>query len=175
MCAFNILEEKGYLYRPGTAYIFDVRNSTEPSLNFAYASESIHNVLSKAGELLEIYIYRQLHKSGYFTEVVRGQTVQWLSDKPKICNEFDLIATKGFHSVFIECKGRSRIDQDVYFKIKQLTDYFGNRSKCVVISTADESETDTNNKTKAELMNIITIGDSDIENTAEILRRKMMD
>lgn len=175
MHAFNILEKKGYLYRPGTAYIFDVRNSTEPSLNFAYASESIRNVLSKAGELLEIYIYRQLHKSGYFTEVVRGQTVQWLSDKPQICNEFDLIATKGFHSVFIECKGRSRIDQDVYFKIKQLTDYFGNRSKCVVISTADESETDTNNKTKAELMNIITIGDSDIENTAEILRKKMKD
>lgn len=177
--AFKVLEEKGYLYQPGKYSILNLKNNSKNNsslvLNFAYASESIHNVLSKAGELLEIYIYRQLHKSGYFTEVVRGQTVQWLSDKPQICNEFDLIATKGFHSVFIECKGRSRIDQDVYFKIKQLTDYFGNRSKCVVISTADENETDTNNKTKAELMNIITIGDSDIENTAEILRKKMMD
>lgn len=173
MKAFNILEKKGYLYRPGDALMFDKTSSTEPILNFAYASESIHNVLSKAGELLEIYIYRKLHKSGYFAEVVRGQTVQWILDKPKICNEFDLIATRDFHSVFIECKGRKRIDQDVYFKIRQLTDYFGNRSKCVVISTAEESETDTNNKTKAELMNIITIGDSDIENTAEILYEKM--
>lgn len=173
--AFRILEKKGYLYKLGNSYMFDITSNPEPVLNFAYASESIHNVLSKAGELLEIYIYRQLHKSGYFTEVVRGQTVQWLLDKPKICNEFDLIATKDFHSVFIECKGRKKIEQDVYFKIKQLTDYFGNRSKCVVISTADESETDINNKTKAELMNIITIGDSDIENAAEILYQKMKD
>ena len=126
--------------------------------------------MTKAGDILEIYSYFTTCEKGYFDEIACGYRFRW--DDDKVNNELDLVLTKGFQSVIVECKARSRLDQNFYFKLNSLVDMFGIGTKKVLVTTANtENEDNRMQMERGKMMGIITISEvDDICDIAEKLR-----
>ena len=135
---------------------------------FSYLNDDVKRVLTKGGEILEIYSYYQVCETDYFDEVACGYRFRWNGD---INNELDLVLTKGFSSIIVECKARTKLDQNFYFKLNSLVDIFGIGTKKVLLTTAKTNEGD--NKMQSErgtMMGIATISEiDDIQKISERL------
>lgn len=103
--------------------------------SFAYASQAIKELLTMEGRILEVYVYHKL-KGSVFDDVVSSYEIGW--EDTEVKNELDVIATKGFSSLFIECKARGDLNQDFYFKLISLTEQFGINAKAVLIADTQE-------------------------------------
>lgn len=123
---------------------------------FRYSHPDIRSVLTKAGEILEICTYFALCEQGCFDEVACGYQFRWSGDQ--VSNELDLVAVKGFQSVIVECKARSKLDQNFYFKLSSLVDMFGIGAHKVMLTTADLSK-DVNSmqQERGEMMGVTTL------------------
>ena len=113
-----------------------------------------------AGNILEVYTYHTIKNHGLFDDVVSSYEINWGDTSQN--NEFDFIVTKGFRSLVIECKAKSKIEQDVYDKLNGLTTNFGINTTAVLITATDENtlHPDTNNDEKriyGEMKDIITV------------------
>lgn len=146
------------------------------SVSFTYASKQIKELLTIEGKILEIYVYYAAKKSGLFDDVVTGIELEW--NNSGVRNEFDCILTKGFRTIFVECKARRNINAEPYYKLKSLTDQFGINAVPVMITDTNENIGDSrtaNNVTqreRGEMMDIVTVWEqSDIENIAPNLLR----
>lgn len=130
-------------------YLINLRpniTSKGTSLSFAFASMQIRQLLTVEGRILEIYVYHKLRETWKFHDIVSGCTLKWEGDGS--FNEIDCIATKGFRSLFIECKARSVIEEKFYTKLARLRDKFGINTIAVLIADTNEqpgSETALNN------------------------------
>lgn len=71
-------------------------------VSFVYSSPRIKKLLTNAGEMLKVYAYYDVLKTGYFDDVACGYEFKWEPDGIK--NELDLVLTKGFRSIIVECK-----------------------------------------------------------------------
>ncbi len=91
--------------------------------SFVYSSPRIKSVLTKAGEILEIYTYYEVLKEGFFDSVACGYQFSW--EKGDVFNELDLVLTKGFSSVIVECKAVLQLEQDYYHKLNSIAEHFG--------------------------------------------------
>ena len=70
---------------------------------YTYKNNAVRQVLSKAGNILEDYLYRQLCLSGLFTDVQLGYTFQ--SKDGMVENEIDCIGIVGGRdAIFFSCK-----------------------------------------------------------------------
>jgi hypothetical protein len=157
----------------GKKYILpDFVNNQDVLYAFSYQDEEIRSVLTKSGEILEIYTYFQLCEQGFFDEIACGYHFRWNGE---IQNELDLVLTKGFSSIIVECKARTKLSQDFYFKLNSLVDIFGIGAGKVLITTAVTEEGDNKMQTeRGNMMGITTISNvNDIENIAEKLREFM--
>lgn len=120
-------------------YIFDLEiDANGHKASFTYASWSIKELLGMSGRMLEVYVYHKLKANGEFDDVVSGYKVNWGAGKKNITNEYDCIATKGFRSVFIECKARKDVDQNFYYKLKALAS--GINPIIALVVDVDEAE-----------------------------------
>lgn len=133
--------------------------------SFHYADDDVKKVLTKAGEILEIYCYFKVCETGFFDEIACGYRFKWEED---VNNELDLVLTKGFSSLIIECKARSKLDQNFYFKLNSLVDMFGIGSQKILLTTADTATGDNKmQEDRGRLMGVITISEvEDIEDIA---------
>ena len=140
-------------------------------IGFQYSNDDIKNVLTKAGDILEIYTFFKLCEEGYFDEIACGYRFSWEDDK--INNELDLVLTKGFQSLIIECKARSKLDQNFYFKLSSLADLFGIGVNKVLLTTAKTDEGDNRmQKERGNILGIRTISDIDeIQNIGDELKK----
>ncbi len=154
---------------------------------FEFANENVKDVLRKAGEMFEVHCYYEILKSGYFDEVATGYEFHWEDEKVK--SELDLVLTKGFTSIFVECKATIRLTQEYYLKLNSLVDMFGINAKKVILTTAytDEPESPTNQvssfdgynradnatqKKRGMLMDVETINSStDLMDVAEAFKK----
>ena len=127
---------------------------------FRYSNEDIKRVLTKAGDILEIYTYFTVCEKGAFDEVACGYRFRWKDEK--INNELDLVLTKGFQSLIVECKARSKLDQNFYFKLNSLVDMFGIGAHKVLLTTAQTDEGDNKmQQDRGNMMGITTISEID--------------
>lgn len=112
--------------------------------SFEFSNANVKDVLRKAGEMFEVHCYYEILKSGYFDEVATGYEFHWEDENVK--SELDLVLTKGFTSIFVECKATIKLTQEYYLKINSLVDMFGINAKKVILTTAytDEPESPTN-------------------------------
>lgn len=152
----------------GKQYLIPERTDGEMS-GFRYSHPDIKQVLTKAGEILEICAYFAICETGWFDEVACGYRFHWEGDR--VNNELDLVLTRGFQSVIVEAKARTRLDQDMFFKLTSLADMFGIGTHKVLLTTADAEYGDNEMQMeRGKMMGITTISDiGDIQNIADTL------
>lgn len=142
---------------------------------FRYSDPDIKCVLTKAGDILEIYTYFTLCEKGWFDEIACGYRFRW--EDEKVNNELDLVLTKGFQSLIVECKARSKLDQNFYFKLNSLVDMFGIGAHKVLLTTANTDDNDDNRmqRERGNMMGITTISEiDDIQNIADRLMELLL-
>lgn len=146
-------------------YINNYVQHEDHTVSFSYASQSIKELMTTEGRILEIYIYHKLKTQGYFDDIVSSCKVEWENERNS--NEFDCILTKGYRSLFIECKARPDIQQDFIYKIKGLEKHFGVNSQAVLIADTHDSgksyerrEANLSQECRAEELGVISISDN---------------
>ncbi|MCD8148325.1 MAG: hypothetical protein LUE92_01925 [Clostridiales bacterium] len=154
-------------------------NADHPSrISFAYISPRIKKLLTSAGEILKIYTYYQVLKTGYFDDVACGYEFDWEKDGVK--SELDLVLTKGFRSIIVECKAVEKLDVEYYHKLYSIAEHFGiGTIKVLVGNTCEKNdrgvlELNQVQRSRGNQMNIVTIfGEESIRNIGEVLVRMM--
>ena len=145
------------------------------TISFRYASPSIKKLLTTAGEILELFTYYEVLKTGYFDDVACGYEFQW--ERGGVVNELDGVLTKGFRTIIIECKARINLDQNFYHKLLSIANQFGIAVTKIMIANTYENTDSINevNDTMVERgsqMDIITIREpEDIKNIGETLMK----
>lgn len=152
----NYFREKGY--------VINLKTTGDGKMSFTYATRQIKELLTTAGKMLEVYTYHKVKESGKFDDVVSGYEVNWENSDVK--SEFDCILTKGFRSLFVECKARSVIDQNFYHKLKDLAEKFGINATAVLIADTrekdfyDSAAVNDMQRERGRMLNVVTIWDS---------------
>ncbi|MCD7854279.1 MAG: hypothetical protein LUG66_01520 [Clostridiales bacterium] len=144
------------------------------TVSFTYAGSKIKELLTTAGKILEIYIYHKVMESGEFNDVVCSHEINW--EETDVKSEFDCIITKGFSSLFIECKARPYIEQDFYFKLNGLMRKFGINAKAVLIADTMEKDSrdnalnNTMQRKRGDMIDVVTVYNRrDIANIGDTL------
>ena len=149
---FDFFSENGYLINT-TIY--------QNKISFTYATRRIKELFTTEGKMLEIYVYHKLKELGKFDDVVSSFEIDW--ENTALKNEFDCIVTKGFRTIFIECKARTELEQDFYYKLSSLAEHFGINSTVVLVAdTEEKKDTEVSKKNsiqrqRGNMMNVITI------------------
>ncbi len=98
----------------------------------------ISKIFTKAGNLLEEYVYYEACKTGWFDDVQTGYKFRWEFDEVE--NELDCVLTKGYKSVLVECKSVKTPDESFYLNLDSLADHFGIGQKKVLIMISNTGE-----------------------------------
>ncbi len=137
------------------------------SISFIYATTQIKDLLTLEGRILEVYIYHKLKSCGYFDDIRSSFEINWENNFSK--NEFDCIVTKGFSTVFIECKATGELSLDYYTKLFALSNTFGINMTAVIVADCIENEENQQLIEHGEDFNIITISGKNIKNVSSIV------
>lgn len=130
-------------------------------LSFTYATQRIKELLTTAGKMLEVYTYHKVKELGRFDDVVSSFEIDWEGTDVK--SEFDCILTKGFRTLFVECKARLDIEQEFYYKIAELKDQFGINATAVMVADTQEKPFYTSapvnamQRRRGNMMDVVTI------------------
>lgn len=154
-------------------FISNVRISGD-RMDFVYATRQIKDLMTTAGKMLEVYTYHKARETGKFDDVVSGYELRW--ENTEVLSEFDCIVTRGFQSLFIECKAQIKIDQDYYYKLDSLARQFGINARAVLIADTQEwsgshfAAINEMQRQRGAMMNVITVWDSnEIQNIGKTL------
>lgn len=165
----RFFQKRGYIINVE----FEEKNSS--NISFTYATRQIKELLTKGGRMLEVYVYHKVRESGLFDDIMSGFEIEW-EDNPENKNEFDCIITKGFQTVFVECKAVGMMEQVHYYKLKVLAEQFGINVIMVMLrDTQEKSYHDTaklnrNQEERGKKLDIITVREQEeIEHIDEIL------
>ncbi|MBQ9082961.1 MAG: DUF1887 family protein [Clostridia bacterium] len=138
-------------------------------VSFEYASQRIKKLLTCAGEILEVYTYYQLLRTGYFDDVACGYEFRWQDGEVR--NELDIVAVKGFRSVIVECKAVHKLELDYYHKLHSIAEHFGIGTKKVLVGNTysnHDAVLEASNqmqRTRGNQLGIITVhGEENIKN-----------
>ena len=147
-------------------------------VSFVYSSPRIKKLLTNAGEMLKVYAYYDVLKTGYFDDVACGYEFKWEPDGIK--NELDLVLTKGFRSIIVECKSVVELKLDYYHKLYSIADQFGIGTTKVLLgntyahSNIVANEVNTIQRRRGSQLHIKTISSEDeIVNIGETLKNLM--
>ena len=154
-------------------------NKKDPRLvSFRYTSSRIKHLLTVAGEILEIYTYYQVLKTGYFDDVACGYEFCWENGEVK--NELDIVLTKGFRSIIAECKAVQQLDLIYYHKLHSIAEHFGIGTIKVLIGNTYRNNDNAINsanrmqRTRGEQLGIKTISnEKQLVNIGETLIKLM--
>ena len=135
--------------------------------------EKVKSIFSKAGEILEIYVYFEACAIGWFDDVQSGYQFRW--EFGEVSNEMDCVLTHGYRSLLVECKSTRDGSEDFYLTLDSLADHFGIGYKKVLIMVTDTTtEQYRNFKSRGEQMDIITIsGRQELDRIGQRLREIM--
>lgn len=142
-------------------YVINLAISSDGKMSFTYATRQIKELLTTAGKMLEIYTYHKVKELGRFDDIVSNFEIDWEGTEVK--SEFDCILTKGFRTLFVECKARSDIEQEFYFKLASLAEQFGINATAVLIADTQEKSFYDNapvnamQRKRGNMMNVVTI------------------
>ena len=145
-------------------YINNYRKQDD-KISFTYCTHQVKQLLTSGGRILEIYTYHKCRELGVFDDVVSGYEVNW--EETDVKSEFDCILTKGFRTLFVECKACSVLDQDYYYKLSCLAQKFGINATAVLVADTQEKEwydhapTNTMQRNRGLMLQIITVWQKD--------------
>ncbi len=148
-------------YFKGKGYVINLVVSSDGRMSFTYATRQIKELLTTAGKMLEVYTYHKVKELGRFDDVVSSFEIDWEGTDVK--SEFDCILTKGFRTLFVECKARSDIEQEFYFKLASLAEQFGINATAVLIADTQEKSFYDNapinalQRKRGSMMDVVTI------------------
>ena len=143
--------------------------------SFSFTSHRIRELLSKEGEIAEIFVYCEALKTGAFDDIRKGFGFSWYGSRVE--NELDVVLTKGFCSMIIEVKAVERLDMNYYHKLHSLVSQFGIGSKAVIVNNdyRNNSFFANNNALQTERGNLLSIktfsGREEVESIGEGLER----
>lgn len=107
---------------------------------YCFVTPAFRDLFSTEGKILEVYVYHKLLASNAFDDVTSSYEIVWDRGYSGlfINNEFDVLLTKGFQFIAVECKCTSELRPDYYFKLKALAEYFGGESHtlCTLVHSA---------------------------------------
>jgi len=146
-----------YFYSKG--YIINLITSPDRKMSFTYATRQIKELMTTAGKILEVYTYHTVKETGRFDDIVNGFEINW--EQKNVINELDCIITKGFRSLFVECKARPDIEQDFYYKLALLTKQFGINATPVLIADAQDTNDNKIQRMRGEMTDVVTIWKKD--------------
>ena len=120
------------------------KNTEDPRLvSFVYSSPRIKKLLTREGEILAVYAYYDVLKTGYFDDVACG--CEFSREPGGVKNEPDLVLTKGFRSMIVECRAVAQLKPDYYHEIHSIADQFGpGTAKVLLGNTYGSSNEDVN-------------------------------
>lgn len=154
--------EKLINYFVGKGYIINLYTAPDGKMSFTYATRQIKELLTTAGKMLEVHTYHKVKECGRFDDVVSSFEIDW--EETEVKNEFDCIITKGFCTLFVECKARFDIKQEFYFKLASLAEQFGINATAVLIADTQEEKSfydnapiNTMQRKRGNMMNIVTV------------------
>ncbi len=160
-------------------YVLDLSITPDGRMSFTYATRRIKELLSTAGKMLEVYTYHKIKELGKFDDVVSSFEIDWEETGAK--SEFDCILTKGFRTLFVECKARSDIEQEFYFKLASQVEQFekiGINATAVLIADTQEKSFYDNapvnamQRRRGSMMDVVTIWKPDeVNNIGHTLLR----
>lgn len=135
---------------------------------FEFKSKPFKDILTKEGEILEVYTYYKAKETNYFDDIAQG--IEFGLKDSNVFNEMDCILTKGQRMMFVECKATQKLKQDYFYKLKCIADHYGIEPIPVLVSN-QYLQSDKNfaggqatNKMQMERGNdldVITISDPD--------------
>lgn len=152
-CLMEYFNDKGY--------VINLSISPDGKMSFTYATRQIKELLTTAGKMLEIYTYHKAKELGKFDDVVSSFEIDW--EDTEVKSEFDCILTKGFRTLFVECKARSDIEQEFYFKLSSLAERFGINATAVLVADTQERSFYDNapvnaiQRKRGSMMDVVTI------------------
>lgn len=138
------------------------------------ADKKVKRIFARAGEILEIYVYFEACRTGWFDDVQTGYRFRWEFDD--VTNELDCVLTKGYRSLLVECKSTKDMDESFYLTLDSLADHFGIGCKKVLIAVTDTNGSSYGNYvSRGKQMDIITISQkTDLDRIGEKLKEIMM-
>ena len=142
-------------------YVLNLVITPDWKMSFTYGTRRVKELLTAAGKLLEIYTYHEAKASGGFDDIVSSFEIDWGGTEIK--NEFDCILTRGFRTLFVECKARTALEQEFYFKLSSLAEQFGiNASAVLVVDTQEKNFPDIAaanalQRKRGSMMNVVTV------------------
>ncbi len=140
-------------------------------LSFRYKNKQVHECISKAGNILELYVYmltneiNQKYPNSYDDIDISvyvdwdGITYDGQNSEKDTKNEIDVMVTKGLVPIFISCKN-GEVQKSALYELKTVADYFGGEYAKMVLVTSYISIDDESKEyiiKRAEDMNITVI------------------
>ncbi len=145
----------------------------ENRLEFRYKSSEIANLLVNEGVWLELIVYFTVKNTDIFTDSDTGVKFIWdipesgnslsdlLSDNtPR--NEVDVMAVMGIKPIFISCKTRAPINEDLN-ELYAIRERFGGELACAVLATTKRVERESPIYERARAMGIEIIHEQDLD------------
>ena len=115
----------------------ETQNGNDTLISFTYSSPQIKSLLTREGRILEIYVYYKALEQNYFDDIANSCEIVW--NKDNVSNEFDIVLTKGYKSLIVECKAQTQLKQDFYYKLSQLNRQFGINTLPVLVADTIEN------------------------------------
>lgn len=119
------LEQAGFIANlvssPASPYI----------VSFDYLTPGVKNLLTRTGDLLEIYTYYDVLKTGYFDDVKTGCEFDW--EAGGVRNKLDLVLTRGFRSMIVEFRPMPEPGMEYDHRLHSIVRQFGIGTICVLI------------------------------------------
>ena len=153
----NKLKSLMYYFKE-KGYVINLTDNPNNKMSFTYATGQIKELLTTAGKMLEVYTYHKVKELGEFDDVVSSFEIEW--EDTNVKSEFDCILTKGFQTLFVECKARPNIEQGFYFKLASLAKQFGINATAVLIADTQEKASSPVNDMQRErgsMLDVVTI------------------
>lgn len=153
-------------------YIRHFSGDETNGVSFSYSTHQVKDVMTQSGKILELYVYYKLFETGRFDDVANSVEIHWVNDDAE--NEIDIIATRGYKVLIIECKAQKILIQDYYNKLSRLdTDYGLNSVPGIVADTIGIKKHQEENEKMMEIGNRVGIHTvfkkNDISNIGNIL------
>ncbi|SCW45944.1 hypothetical protein SAMN02910456_01230 [Ruminococcaceae bacterium YRB3002] len=145
----NALSDRGYLEN---LYIDRAKNAMSATIT----NQTVKDMFVASGMILEIYCFFEACKTCLFDDVQTGYRFNWEFDD--VTNELDLVLTKGYRSILIECKSIASVDEGIYLTLDSLGDHFGiNYAKILILVTDTTTPSYGQFVSRGNQMDIITI------------------
>ena len=132
-------------------YIRDLAvNDDDHMASFSFTSRRIKKLLTTAGEIVEIYVYCEALKTGFFDDIRKGFEFSWYGNRVE--NELDIVLTKGFSSMIVEVKAVEKLEMKFYHKLHSLASQFGINTKMTIVNNdyRNNSYFEANNELQSE-------------------------